>query len=38
VPHDGAWGKATLEVCLAILRSSQNQCEQTVMHQVPSPY
>jgi phthalate 4,5-cis-dihydrodiol dehydrogenase len=38
VPHDGRWGKATLEVCLAILRSSQSQCEQDVMHQVPSPY
>jgi len=38
VPHDGLWGKATLEVCLAILRSAQNQSEQTVTHQVPSPY
>ena len=38
VLHDGKWGKATLEVCLAILHSSQNQCEQLVVHQVASPY
>jgi phthalate 4,5-cis-dihydrodiol dehydrogenase len=38
VPHDGKWGKATLEVCLAILQSSQNRCEQLLVHQVPSPY
>jgi phthalate 4,5-cis-dihydrodiol dehydrogenase len=38
VLHDGKWGKATLEVCLAILHSSQNQREQLVVHQVPSPY
>jgi phthalate 4,5-cis-dihydrodiol dehydrogenase len=38
VPHDGKWGKATLEVCLAILRSSQLQGEQPVIYQVPSPY
>src|SRR4249920_2417962 len=38
VLHDGKWGKATLEVCLAILHSSQNQREQPVVHQVPSPY
>jgi len=38
VPHDGKWGKATLEVCLAILRSSREGREQTVLHQVPSPY
>ena len=38
VLHDGRWGKATLEVCLAILSSSQNQREELLMHQVPSPY
>jgi phthalate 4,5-cis-dihydrodiol dehydrogenase len=38
VHHDGKWGKATLEVCLAILQSSQSQSEQPVIHQVPSPY
>jgi len=38
VPHDGKWGKATLEVCLAILQSSEHKREQLVAHQVPSPY
>jgi phthalate 4,5-cis-dihydrodiol dehydrogenase len=38
VPHDGKWGKATLEVCLAILQSSRNKIEERVIHQVPSPY
>ena len=38
VLHDGKWGKATLEVCLAILQSSRNKREQLVVHQVPSPY
>lgn len=38
VLHDGKWGKATLEVCLAILQSSQSQSEQPVSHQVASPY
>ena len=38
VAHDGKWGKATLEVCLAILQSSRDQREQQVFHQVPSPY
>jgi phthalate 4,5-cis-dihydrodiol dehydrogenase len=38
VLHDGRWGKATLEVCLAILQSSRNKSEQLVVHQVPSPY
>jgi phthalate 4,5-cis-dihydrodiol dehydrogenase len=38
VLHDGKWGKATLEVCLAILRSSQDACEQTVFYQVASPF
>ncbi len=38
VAHDGHWGKATLEVCLAILQSSQERRELQLSHQVPSPY
>jgi phthalate 4,5-cis-dihydrodiol dehydrogenase len=38
VPHDGNWGKATLEVCLAILESSRDGREIVLSHQVPSPY
>jgi phthalate 4,5-cis-dihydrodiol dehydrogenase len=38
VPHDGKWGKATLEVCLAILQSSREARKLTLVHQVPSPY
>jgi phthalate 4,5-cis-dihydrodiol dehydrogenase len=38
VPHDGKWGKATLEVCLAIIQSSRNRREAFLSHQVPSPY
>ena len=38
VPHDGRWGKATLEVCLAILQSSREKREVTVSQQAPSPY
>lgn len=34
---DGRWGKATLEVCLAMLRSSQERRELMLAHQVPSP-
>jgi phthalate 4,5-cis-dihydrodiol dehydrogenase len=33
---DGRWGKATLEVCLAMLQSSQQGREITLRHQVPS--
>jgi phthalate 4,5-cis-dihydrodiol dehydrogenase len=32
--HDGEWSRATLEVCLAILESSQSQAEITLRHQV----
>jgi phthalate 4,5-cis-dihydrodiol dehydrogenase len=32
--HDGAWSRATLEVCLAILESSRTQREITLHHQV----
>jgi phthalate 4,5-cis-dihydrodiol dehydrogenase len=35
--HDGRWGKATLEACLAILESSRTQREITLTHQVPWP-
>jgi phthalate 4,5-cis-dihydrodiol dehydrogenase len=38
MPHDGRWGKATLEVCLAILQSSQERREIHLSNQVPSPY
>lgn len=38
MPHDGKWGKATLEVCLAMLQSSRDQNEQRLCHQVASPY
>lgn len=32
--HSGAWGMATLEVCLAILQSAREGCEITLIHQV----
>jgi phthalate 4,5-cis-dihydrodiol dehydrogenase len=32
--HDGRWGKATLEVALAILRSAQEGHEIALQHQV----
>jgi phthalate 4,5-cis-dihydrodiol dehydrogenase len=32
--HDGRWGRATLEVCLAMLRSSREQREVPLQHQV----
>lgn len=34
---DGRWGKATLEVCLAILQSSKEKREIFLSHQVPCP-
>ena len=36
VPTDGKWGKATLEVLLAILQSSKEDREITLNHQVPN--
>jgi len=33
--HDGRWGEATLEVCLAILESSSTHQEIQMKHQVP---
>lgn len=35
--HDGRWGEATLEVCLAILESAKERREIRVSHQIPSP-
>lgn len=32
--HDGAWARATLEVCLALLRSAQEGCDVTLERQV----
>jgi phthalate 4,5-cis-dihydrodiol dehydrogenase len=37
VIRDGRWGKATLEVCLAILESSRERREIYLKHQVPVP-
>jgi len=36
-PHDGRWGKATLEVNLALLQSSAERKEVLLSHQVPTP-
>jgi phthalate 4,5-cis-dihydrodiol dehydrogenase len=33
--HDGRWGQATLEVCLAILESATSRREISLSHQVP---
>jgi len=35
--HDGRWGQATLEVCLAILQSAAERREVSLSHQVPVP-
>ena len=35
--HDGRWGAATLEVCLAMLESAEKRKEIFLSHQVPSP-
>jgi phthalate 4,5-cis-dihydrodiol dehydrogenase len=35
--HDARWGKATLEVALAILQSARERREITLSHQVPCP-
>lgn len=37
VIRDGRWGKATLEVCLAILQSSHEHREVSLSHQTPVP-
>jgi phthalate 4,5-cis-dihydrodiol dehydrogenase len=36
-PHDGRWGMANLEVCLAALESARGQHEVRLHHQVPLP-
>ena len=38
VPHDGRWGMATLEACLAIMDSSRERREILLANQVPSPF
>jgi phthalate 4,5-cis-dihydrodiol dehydrogenase len=35
--HDGAWGKATTELCLGLLESAREHRELTLHHQVPFP-
>jgi phthalate 4,5-cis-dihydrodiol dehydrogenase len=35
--HDGRWGMATLEVCLAIMQSARERREIMLEHQVPVP-
>ena len=35
--HDGRWGAATLEVCLAMLESAEKRKEIFLSHQVPTP-
>jgi predicted dehydrogenase len=35
--HDGRWGQSTLEVCLAILQSTEQQKEIRMKHQLPVP-
>lgn len=36
--HDGRWGLANLEVCMAAMRSSQAGAEVQLLEQVPLPY
>jgi len=33
--HDGRWGMATLEVCLALMESARERKEIMLTHQVP---
>ena len=35
--HNGRWGEATLEVCLAMIESAQDRKEIFLSHQVLSP-
>jgi predicted dehydrogenase len=35
--HDGKWGMATLEVCLAMMQSARERKEIMLQHQVPVP-
>jgi phthalate 4,5-cis-dihydrodiol dehydrogenase len=34
--HHGGWGKANLEVCLAVLRSARERREVLLSHQTPT--
>jgi phthalate 4,5-cis-dihydrodiol dehydrogenase len=34
--HDGRWGRATMEVCLALLQSARERREVYLSHQVPT--
>jgi phthalate 4,5-cis-dihydrodiol dehydrogenase len=38
ITHNGRWGLANLEVCMAIIQSSQEGKELLLKHQIPSPY
>ena len=37
ISHDGRWGLATLEVCLAMLQSGRERREIMLTHQCPTP-
>jgi phthalate 4,5-cis-dihydrodiol dehydrogenase len=37
ISHDGRWGLATLEVCMAILQSGRERKEIMLTHQCPTP-
>ena len=37
ISHDGRWGLATLEVCLAMLESARERREIMLTHQCPTP-
>jgi len=37
IRHNGPWGMATLEVCLAIMHSAKERKEVFLKHQVPAP-
>jgi phthalate 4,5-cis-dihydrodiol dehydrogenase len=37
ISHDGRWGMATLEVCLAMLQSGRERREIMLTHQCPTP-
>ena len=37
ITHDGRWGMATLEVCVAIMQSGRERREILLTHQCPTP-
>ena len=37
ISHDGRWGMATLEVCVAIMQSARERREIMLTHQCPTP-